>query len=153
MQQAFREGNMGQMKEVTILVAEDDDGHAFLIEEGLTESGLCNNIIRFSDGQEAWEFLLSKKDGSERDDKSYLLLLDINMPRMDGIEVLKRIKKHEVLCDIPVIMLTTTDDPREIELCYKIGCNFYITKPVDFIKLSNVLKRLGFFIQIVTVVN
>ena len=84
-------------------------------------------------------------------DKSYLLLLDINMPIMDGVEVLSRMKESENLKAIPVIMLTTTDDPREIENCYQLGCNVYITKPVDFVEFAETLKRLGLFVQIVSV--
>jgi CheY-like chemotaxis protein len=83
--------------------------------------------------------------------KSYLLLLDINMPRMDGVEVLRRLKADESLKEIPVMMLTTTDDPREVEACYRIGCNIYITKPVDFQKFSETLKSLGLFLQVVKV--
>ena len=73
------------------------------------------------------------------------------MPKMDGIEVLKRMKSKEDLKDIPIMMLTTTDDPREVEACYKLGCNIYITKPVDFMKFAETLKRLGLFIQVVKI--
>ena len=68
---------------------------------------------------------------------------------MDGVEVLEKLKGDETLNEIPVIMLTTTDDPREVENCYELGCNFYITKPVDFGIFAKTLKRLGLFIQIV----
>lgn len=139
-------------KEMIILIAEDDDGHAELIKEGLEASGVCNKMIRFSNGEEAWHFL-SGTGGKEVRDKSkaYLLLLDIKMPRMDGVEVLKRMKNSEELKEIPVVMLTTTDDPREVEECYKIGCNVYITKPVEFGKFAETLKRLGLFVQIVKI--
>jgi len=70
---------------------------------------------------------------------------------MDGVEVLRRLKADSELRDIPVMMLTTTDDPREVEACYKIGCNIYITKPVDFNKFSYTLKNLGLFLQIVKI--
>ena len=73
------------------------------------------------------------------------------MPIMDGVEVLKRMKSKEDLKKIPVIMLTTTDDPREIEHCYAIGCNVYVTKPVNFSDFAETLKRLGLFVQIVSV--
>jgi len=143
---------MNNYKEMNILIAEDDDGHAELIKEGLRESGVCNKIIRFADGEEVWNFLSKTGNIPVRDDKkSYLLLLDINMPKMDGVEVLKRMKADENLKEIPVMMLTTTDDPREVEACYKIGCNMYITKPVDFVKFTETLKRLGLFIQIVKI--
>jgi CheY-like chemotaxis protein len=139
-------------KEMIILIAEDDDGHAELIKDGLAESGVCNKCIRFLNGEEVWHFL-SKTDGKEVRDKSksYLLLLDINMPKMDGIEVLKRVKGSTLLKDMPVIMLTTTDDHREVEECYKIGCNIYITKPIEFGKFAETLKRLGLFLQIVKI--
>ena len=139
-------------KKMIILIAEDDDGHAELIQEGLEDSGVCNEIIRFSNGEDVWHFLSETGDKEVRDTtKTYLLLLDIRMPRMDGIEVLKRMKGSNDLKEIPVMMLTTTDDPREVEQCYKLGCNAYITKPVEFGKFVEVLKRLGLFIQIVKV--
>jgi len=142
--------NTEKQKEITIVIAEDDDGHAELIREALCESGINNPIIRFSNGQETWDYFNKKtKNGSFQPVEAFLLLLDINMPMMDGIEVLKRIKADNILKGIPVIMLTTTDDPREIEQCYKIGCNVYITKPVDFLKFTETLKRLGLFMQII----
>jgi CheY-like chemotaxis protein len=143
---------MTNYKELDILIAEDDEGHAELIVEGLVESGIKNNLIRFSNGAEAWQFLSDPNSKPGRDkNKNYLLLLDINMPVMDGLEVLNHIKSDKELKDIPVIMLTTTDDPREVEACYKMGCNIYITKPVDFLKFTEILKRLGLFLQIVKI--
>jgi len=140
---------MKTYKELVIAIAEDDDGHAELIKEGLKESGVCNPIERFRDGQEAWDFFT--KEEVNLTDFSYLLLLDINMPRMNGVELLKRMKENDNLKDIPIIMLTTTDDPREVKQCYKLGCSVYITKPVDFIKFAETLQRLGLFIQVVKI--
>jgi len=135
-------------KELIILIAEDDDGHAELIQEGLIEAGICNPIQRFVNGEECWNFI----SGNGREpSRSYLLLLDINMPRMDGIEVLRRMKADEQLKHIPVMMLTTTDDPREVETCYQLGCNIYITKPVQFDRFAETLRRMGLFIQIVKI--
>ena len=144
---------MKNYKEMVILIAEDDDGHAELINEGLVESGVCNSIIRFRNGEEVWSFLSGTGTEVRDKTKAYILLLDINMPLMDGIEVLEKIKTNTELKEIPVIMLTTTDDPREVEACYKIGCNMYITKPVKFDKLASILTRLGLFLQIVKVIN
>lgn len=141
---------MKDYKNLTILIVEDDDGHALLIREGLEESGICNPIIRFSNGEEVWNFLTESKE-TEYKTKNFLFLLDIKMPKMDGVEVLKRIKENEILKSHPVIMLTTTDDPKEVEQCYQLGCNAYVTKPVDFCKFTETLKRLGLFIQIVKV--
>jgi len=143
---------METYKEMIILIAEDDDGHAELIQYGLEVSGNCNKILRFTNGEEVWRFLSGTADDIIRDkSKTYLLLLDINMPKMDGIEVLKRLKADQELKEIPVMMLTTTDDPREVEACYKLGCNVYINKPVDFKKFAETLKRLGLFIQVVKI--
>ena len=143
---------MQEYNELVILVAEDDDGHAELINHGLRNSGICNKIIRFSDGEELWLFLTQACERQVRDpNKNYLLLLDINMPKIDGIEVLKRMKDNDDLKKIPVIMLTTTDDPREVDYCYKLGCNVYVTKPVDFLEFTEKLNRLGLFIQIVSI--
>lgn len=143
---------MSAYKEVVILIAEDDDGHAELIIEGFRESGVMNKIIRFEDGEKIWNFLTNKNiEQRMLENKNYLILLDINMPRMDGVEVLRRIKLTPSLQDLLVMMLTTTDDPREVEYCYQLGCNVYVTKPVDFKKFADTLQRIGLFLQIVKV--
>jgi len=136
---------------VTILMAEDDDGHALLIQERFDSIGVCNSVIRFKDGQETWDFLTGTLRPGLEAGREYLLLLDIRMPVVDGIEVLRRVKNDPRLKNIPVIMLTTTDDPREIKLCYELGCNNYLTKPVEFDKFAEVLKRLGLFLMIIKV--
>lgn len=144
---------MKSYKEIVILIADDDDGHAELIQEGLRNSGVNNPILRFRNGDELWQYFSRESVRGEvfNLQKAYLLLLDINMPRMDGIEVLSLMKGDPALKSIPVIMLTTTDDPREIERCYNLGCNAYITKPVDFGQFAETLRRLGLFLQVVKV--
>jgi CheY-like chemotaxis protein len=139
-------------REVGILVAEDDPGHARLIEKNLTRAGLHNNIRRFDNGQSVLDFLFSRGPGPyiERG-MPYLLLLDIRMPQVDGIEVLRQLKADAALKKIPVIMLTTTDDPREVERCHAIGCSGYIVKPVDYEKFAEAIKSLGFYISLVEV--
>jgi CheY-like chemotaxis protein len=132
---------------ITVLIAEDDDGHAELVRAQLLEAGIRNPYIRFKDGRELWNFL----DTKGREGGSYLVLLDIRMPRMDGVEALRLIKADEALSRIPVIMLTTTDDPREIDECYDLGCNCYVTKPVEFNAFADTLNRLGLFIMIMRV--
>jgi CheY-like chemotaxis protein len=137
---------------VTVLIAEDDDGHAELIQDLLREVGLTNAMIRFRDGQETLDFLLGRNGHSApQTGAGYLLLLDIRMPRVDGLEVLRQLKAHSHLRDIPIMMLTTTDDPREVQSCYQLGCNCYITKPVEFDKFTAVLKNLGLFLLVVQV--
>ena len=86
-------------------------------------------------------------------EQAYLLLLDIRMPKVSGVEVLQRMKQSPALRHIPVIMLTTTDDPREVDVCYKLGCSCYVTKPMDFQKFSDTLQRLGLFILVLRVEN
>ena len=135
-----------------ILMAEDDDGHARLVQDRFESVGVMNQVIRFRDGKEALDFLTGANPGLEAD-KAYLLLLDIRMPGVDGIEVLRRVKSDPRLKNIPVIMLTTTDDPREIGLCYELGCNNYLIKPVEFEKFAEVIKRLGLFLMVVKVAN
>ena len=142
---------MKNYKELIILIAEDDDGHAELIKDGFIESGVMNHQMRFKNGEEIWHFLSGI--GTTVRDKTKSYLLHINMPLMDGMEVLKNIKLDEELKHIPVVMLTTTDDPKEIDACYKLGCNFYITKPVKFSLFADVLNRMGLFLQIVKVIN
>jgi CheY-like chemotaxis protein len=137
-------------EEVTILIAEDDDGHASLVCLALQEAGLANPIRRFSNGREALDFLFAPDpDANRHQGHSYLLLLDIRMPVVDGVQVLKTIKADSRLKHLPVIMLTTTDDPREIQTCYELGCNCYITKPVEFGAFTESLKRVGLFLKVV----
>ncbi|MBI5380476.1 MAG: response regulator [Opitutae bacterium] len=140
------------LNKVTILIAEDDDGHAELIQQLLEEVGVRNPLVRFRDGQEVLDFLRggSTVPPAERG-QAYLLLLDIRMPRVDGVEVLRQLKADAVLKNIPIIMLTTTDDPREVQSCYQHGCNCYVTKPVEFEQFASVLKNLGMFLLIVKV--
>ena len=134
----------------TILLVEDDDGHAKLVEINLKRAGVINPIIRANDGIEALDYVLSRgKYVDQATPHILLILLDINMPRMDGVETLRQLKSDEVLKNIPIIMLTTTDDPREVERCYELGCNVYITKPVEYDKFSEAIQRLGMFLQII----
>ncbi len=139
-------------KNSLILIVEDDDGHAYLIEKNLKRIGITNQIQRFGNGDEFIKYL---QNGllDQHFDKEYQLIifLDIRMPKMDGISVLKIIKKHPNWKRIPVIMLTSTEDPKEIDECYELGCNMYITKPVDYEKLTKIVEQLGVFIEIVNI--
>ena len=138
------------MKEETIIIlAEDDEGHANLIIKILRQTAITNDILHFTDGQETLDFLFGKGAGPHIEKGiNYLLLLDINMPRVNGIEVLRQIK-HDELRKMPVIMITTTDNPREIELCYELGCSNYIVKPVNYGKFNDAFTHLGEFLHTV----
>jgi CheY-like chemotaxis protein len=139
-------------KEVIILIAEDDDGHATLIDRNLRRTGLLNEIVRFKDGQETLDFLFEKGKGPHRKhDMAYLLLLDIRMPKVDGIEVLRRVKADKGLKMLPIIMVTTTDDPREVDKCHELGCSSYIAKPIDYDKFIEAVRQLGLFLLLVEV--
>jgi CheY-like chemotaxis protein len=135
-----------------ILLAEDDEGHAFLVQKNLERSGITNTIIHVKDGQSALDYVQRKGAFAERVANGPLLLvLDINMPRLDGVEVLAALKASEKTAKIPVVMLTTTDDPREIERCYQLGCSVYITKPVEYQNFVEAVRRLGLLLQIAEV--
>lgn len=137
---------------LTIVLAEDDDGHANLIHRNLERAGLTNGFVRVRDGQEVLELIRGEGAFVGRAIRGdFLLLLDINMPRVDGVEVLRQVKADPNLATIPVIMLTTTDDPREVERCYKLGCNVYITKPVAYDKFVEAIRQLGLFLQVVKI--
>jgi CheY-like chemotaxis protein len=139
-------------EEVVIVVAEDDAGHARLVEKNLARVGLHNPIQRFENGQDVLDFFFQRGPGPHRRaDTAYLLLLDIRMPKVDGVEVLRQIKQDPMLRKLPVTMLTTTDDPREIERCHALGCNSYIVKPVDYDKFAEAIKQLGLFVSLVKV--
>ena len=139
-------------EEMVILIAEDDEGHATLIKKNLARSGIFNQIIHFKDGDETLDFLLRRGKGPQRETgKHYLLLLDIRMPRVDGIEVLRQVKEHDELRKIPVIMITTTDDPREVDRCHTLGCSHYITKPVDYDMFVKAIRQLGLFLLVIEV--
>ena len=139
-------------KDVVILVAEDDEGHAGLIKRNLARAGIANNIIHFSDGQEILDFLFRNGDGPHRQSGgAYVLLLDIRMPKVDGVQVLQQVRADPELRKLPVIMVTTTDDPREVERCHVLGCSNYIAKPVDYDKFVNAIRQLGLFLAVVQV--
>ena len=137
---------------LVIVLAEDDEGHANLVQRNLARSGITNEIVHVTDGQEALDYVRREGRYAHRTQTlALLLLLDINMPRMDGVEVLRQIKGNNSTEQIPVIMLTTTDDPREVDRCYKLGCSVYVTKPVEYEAFVEAVRRLGLLLQIVQV--
>lgn len=149
---AIQKGDLLMNKEVIILIAEDDEGHAELIRRNLSRAGIINPIKHFKDGQAVIDFLFSKhNDDGMISGNAYILLLDIRMPKMDGIEVLRIIKSDENLRKMPVVMITTTDDPREVDMCHTIGCSNYITKPVEYEAFVNAIKQLGLFLSVVQI--
>ena len=136
-------------EDVVILIAEDDAGHFALIKKNLWRSCVSNEIFLFKDGQEVLDYLFKKNDGPKRKGNTkYVLLLDIRMPKVDGREVLRLVKEDPELRKMPVIMLTTNDEPGEVERCYDMGCSFYIVKPSDYNKFMEAVGNLGTFLSL-----
>ena len=137
---------------VEIVMIEDDEGHARLIEKNIRRAGVNNPISPFSNGTEAVRFLFGA-DGTGLANKGrpLLILLDINLPDMTGVDILARVKSNEHLKRIPVVVLTTTDDAVEIQRCYDLGCNVYITKPVNYENFANAIRQLGLFFSVIQV--
>lgn len=143
---------MKNQEAVTILLVEDDAGHALLIEKNLRRAGIANSIIKLDDGQKAVDFLF--KSGAYSGDEHpspLLILLDLNLPVLNGEQVLGIIKNDARTKQIPVVVLTTTDNPQEISRCYELGCNVYVTKPVEYDKFTEAIRTLGLFLAIVKV--
>lgn len=141
-----------KMAPVVIVMIEDDEGHSRLIEKNIRRAGVNNEIISFVTGASALEFLLGKDDGAAASSsRQFLVLLDLNLPDMMGTTILERIKNNIHLRRTPVIVLTTTDDSEEINRCYDLGANAYITKPLNYEGFARAIQQLGLFISIVQV--
>ena len=142
---------MENTQRMRVVLVDDDEGHVELVRRNLRRSGINNDLVCFGNGIEALDYVMCRGAYAARTgDGELLLLLDINMPGLDGVEVLRQIKANPATKTIPVVMLTTTDDPREINRCYELGCNVYITKPVEPATFIEAIRRLGLFISVVS---
>jgi len=130
---------------VKIVMVEDDLGHAKLIEKNIRRANISNEIAHFADGGSAMDYLFSEE---VRLNGPMLILLDLNLPDMSGTDILIRVKNDDRLKRAPVVILTTTDDRHEIQRCYDLGCNVYITKPVDYESFSGAIRQLGLFLSV-----
>ena len=140
------------MNPVSIVMIEDDEGHARLIERNIRRAGVNNEIIPFRDGTSALAYLLGPDGTGEASAKRPLLiLLDLNLPDMTGIDILEKVKANPHTRRSPVVVLTTTDDSREVQRCYDLGANVYITKPVNYEGFSNAIRQLGLFFSVMQV--
>jgi len=133
------------MQPVTIVLVEDDPGHARLIEKNIRRAGVNNDITHFESGTAALEHLLANGTAPT------LVLLDLNLPDMSGTQILEKLKSNRDTKHVPVIVLTTTDDKSEIQKCYDLGCNVYITKPVDYEAFATAIRQLGLFLSVMKV--
>jgi CheY-like chemotaxis protein len=138
-------------KQTAVLIAEDDEGHAVLIQRNLRRAGIDNPLVVFPDGKATLDYLFQRGQPRRVPGTPCVLLLDIRMPKVDGIEVLRQVKCDPELKKLPVIMVTTTDDPREIDRCHELGCSNYITKPVEYSQFVETIRRLGLFLLTVEV--
>lgn len=137
---------------VSIVMVEDDEGHARLIEKNIRRAGVNNEIIPFGNGTEALAYLFGPDGSGEVSaGRSLLILLDLNLPDMGGVEILEKVKANQHTKRSPVIVLTTTDDSREIQRCYDLGANVYITKPVDYEGFAHAIRQLGLFFAVIQV--
>ncbi|MDC7786161.1 response regulator [Rhodoplanes sp. TEM] len=131
---------------------EDDEGHARLIEKNIRRAGVNNEILPFTNGTEALAYLLGEDGSGEVSARRQLLiLLDLNLPDMTGIDILEKLKSNQHTRRSPVVVLTTTDDAREIQRCYDLGANVYITKPVNYEGFANAIRQLGLFFAVMQV--
>jgi DNA-binding response OmpR family regulator len=142
----------GTGQPVQIVMIEDDEGHARLIERNIRRAGINNEIVPFTTGTEALAYLLgSDRSGAINAKRALLILLDLNLPDMTGIDILAQVKANLHLKRSPVIVLTTTDDSREIQRCYDLGANVYIVKPVNYESFANAIRQLGLFLSVIQV--
>lgn len=143
---------MNRAKPVSIIMIEDDEGHARLIEKNIRRAGVNNEIIPFTNGTDALDFLLGPDGSGEASAGRHLLiLLDLNLPDMGGVDILEKVKSNQHTKRSPVVVLTTTDDSREIQRCYDLGANVYITKPVAYEGFANAIRQLGLFFSVMQV--
>lgn len=131
---------------VKIVMIEDDHGHARLIEKNIRRANISNDIVHFDSGEAGLAYLLG--EGGQQNG-SILILLDLNLPDMSGVDILAMVKNDEVLRRAPVVILTTTDDRAEIQHCYDLGCNVYITKPVEYEAFAQAIRQLGLFLSVI----
>ncbi len=134
----------------SIVLVEDDPGHASLIRRNLKRVGVQNPIEHLASGKDAMDYFFG--DGApDRPYDKMVTLLDLNLPDIDGYEILRHLKANEATKKMPVIVLTTTDAPKDIDRCYALGCNVFMTKPIGYDEFSEAIRKLGLMMTIVRV--
>lgn len=136
----------GAATALRIVMVEDDPGHARLIERNLQRAGVANSVEHFDSGTAALERLVG---AGRQPGAPPLILLDLNLPDLSGIDILRRVKADPQMRTAPVVVLTTTDDDREIRRCYELGCSVYITKPINYETFADAIRKLGLFLAVI----
>jgi CheY-like chemotaxis protein len=139
---------LGDLKQrVEILIVEDNPTDAELCLRSLKKHNLANNIVWLRDGAEALDYLFSRGayEGRDQGDTPRVVLLDLRLPKVDGKEVLRRIKADDRLKSIPIVVLTSSREDRDIAECYKIGANSFVVKPVEFDNFAETVVKLGYY--------
>jgi CheY-like chemotaxis protein len=132
---------------LNIVLAEDDEGHATLVRRNLKRAGISKEPVHLRDGQEVLDYMYRRDPWSDRrPHRSIAMILDLNMPRLGGIEVLRQLKADREFARIPVFVLTTTDNPAEIERCYTFGASACLVKPVDYGAFAEMMQRFAEFL-------
>ena len=132
---------------VDVLLIEDNDADADLAIRSLKKYNLVNNLIRLEDGEKALEYIFATGEFNDRniEDVPKVILLDLKMPKVGGIEVLKAIRSDARTCSIPVVVLTSSKEENDVIASYKLGVNSYIVKPVNFNKFAESIRDLGYY--------
>lgn len=132
---------------LTILLVEDNPDHAELVMRNMEDFQVANTIVHVEDGEAALDYLygIGKYTDRKQFPLPHLMLLDLCLPKIDGMEVLKVVKSDAALRPMPVVILTTSDAERDIAMAYEYNANSYVTKPVSFVEFSKLLKDLGFY--------
>lgn len=138
---------MTELREIQIILVEDSTDDAELTMRSLKKSNVVNDIVWLKDGEEALNYLLRKEHYAERDllRKPKLILLDLKLPKVSGIEVLEVIKKNEELKTIPVVVMTSSRENQDLEKCYQLGVNSYVVKPINFNKFMNLANEVSMY--------
>ena len=133
----------------SIVLVEDDEGHARLIHKNLQRVGVLNRIVHLTTGEAALDHIhrAARNGGHDK----LVVVLDLNLPDIDGFEVLRRLKEIDATRAIPVVVLTTTDDPKDVDRGYALGCNVFMTKPVAYEAFAEAIRKLGLMLTTVRV--
>jgi CheY-like chemotaxis protein len=136
-----------EMQHQMILLVEDSQDDADLTIRAIRKNNIYNNVVHVRDGAEAIDFLLCSGEYAQRNprDLPQVILLDLKLPKMDGLEVLRRIRSEKIIALIPVVVLTSSNEDRDIVESYRLGANSYIRKPVDFSSFLGAVRQLGLY--------